>query len=199
MEKCWFELCQTHYLAPEYDHPSMAQGKASGSLLLGHIVPSLKDLDRVVNSENGPLPFPRDMRIQQTTAYDAERSTSIESGVSAGANAGGPFVAAPGVSVRADVGMEFKRGFGRTATFERLDTQVIRPTKLYVRNCLKDPAVAAHVEEVKFLGGWRFFMVTGIMIARGARIERSESRTAGFHFKPGVSVSQRLVIVDITC
>ncbi|KAF6816888.1 hypothetical protein CMUS01_12191 [Colletotrichum musicola] len=173
----------------------MARGEASGSLLLGHIIPSLKDLDRVVNRD-GPVPFPRDMRIQQTTVYDAERSTSRETGTNAGANAGGPIVAAPGISIRADVGMEFKKGFGSSATFERLDTQIIRPTKLYIRNCLKDPAVAEHIENVKFLGAWKLFMVTGIMIARGARTERSESRTVGFHFKPGVNVAE-VVNTDI--
>ncbi|KAF6825957.1 hypothetical protein CPLU01_09949, partial [Colletotrichum plurivorum] len=105
-------------------------------------------------------------------------------------------VAAPGISIRADVGMEFKKGFGRSATFERLDTQIIRPTKLYIRNCLKDSAVAEHIDKVKFLGGWKLFMITGIMIARGARTERSESRTVGFHFKPGLNVAE-VVNADI--
>lgn len=60
MEKCWFSLTQTHYAPPTPE--SMRAGRPTGPLSLGHIIPSLKHLDQVVNAE-GFEPFPPGMQI----------------------------------------------------------------------------------------------------------------------------------------
>lgn len=56
MQKCWFALEQTHYVPPTTK--SMYRGKPTGPLSLGHIVPSLKKLDQVINAgEMEPIPW----------------------------------------------------------------------------------------------------------------------------------------------
>ncbi|KAK6208520.1 hypothetical protein QIS74_12038 [Colletotrichum tabaci] len=167
----------------------MARGEASGNLLLGHVIPSLKALDQVINSD-GPLPFPKDMRIEQSTMYDIQWSTSKESGIEASAKADVPVAAAAGLSVRGDVALEFQRGVGDSWQFDQVQTQTIRPTKNYIRQCLKTPLVAAHIDSVKFLDKWKLLMVSGIMIAKGARTERTESKGRVAHLKPGMNMAE---------
>ncbi|KAK2018696.1 hypothetical protein LZ32DRAFT_521240 [Colletotrichum eremochloae] len=169
----------------------MRREKASGSLLLGHIIPSLKALDQVINSE-GPLPFPKDMRIEESTMHDVAWSTSKESGIQTGIKGDIPVAVALGISVRGDIALDYQRNNGSSWQFDRLDTQIIRPTRNYIRQCLNSPQVAAHIEKekVKLLNTWKLFMISGIRIARGARTEETEGKSKAAHVRPGMNMAE---------
>lgn len=185
MDKCWFVLRQSHFLAPQYTQPEMARGEATGSLLLGHLVPSLKQLDQVINSE-GQIPFQRDMRIEQTTLTDFHWGTAADSGLQTGAKASIPIAAAAGLTIQAGIGAQFEKTVEDSWQFDQLDTQIIRPTRNYIKQCLKLPQVVEHIERVKTLGFCKLFMISGLMIARGCAREQTISRGKSTDFNPGL-------------
>lgn len=180
MEKCWFVLRQTHYAAPEYMHLSMAYGEAEGPVRLGHFIPSPKEIDQVINS-GGITPFPRDMRIWPTTAVDFRFSEKAERDIETSAKGGAPIAAVAGVTVNAEAGVVFKRMMGNTWAIDRLDTQIVQPTMAYLEKCRKSTQVAAWVEKNKVLGAWKVYMISGLMIARGAKNERKETAETEEH------------------
>jgi hypothetical protein len=173
MDKCWFVLRQAHYPAPAYVHPGMARGEAVGPILLGHIIPSLKELDQTVNSD-GPLPFPRDMRIWPTTMCEFRWLKTTQNGIETYVKAGAPILAPAGVTIKGDVGLAFQRTVGDFWDFDRLDTQIVQPTRTYIDQCLKSDPVSSFVDKHKFLNSWSLCMISGLMIARGGKSERGK-------------------------
>lgn len=174
MDKCWFVLRQTHYPAPEYVHTSMAYGAAEGPILLGHLIPSPKAIDQVINS-GGITPFPRDMRIWATAAADFRLSRSTGREVEISTAAGIPIPAAAGVTVNADAGVLFRRIMGDGWAIDRLDRQIVQPTLPYLEQCRRSAQVAAWVDKHKTLGAWKMYMVTGLIVVRGARSQRMDA------------------------
>lgn len=54
-------------------------------------------------------------------------------------------------------------------SYEKLETFIVQPTTEYVENTVDDPQVARYIEKHTTLGFSRsFFLITGIVIARGA-------------------------------
>ncbi|KAH8878800.1 hypothetical protein GQ53DRAFT_789686 [Thozetella sp. PMI_491] len=197
MEKCWFVLHQTHYPAPEYAHQSMAHGAAEGPILLGHLLPSPKAVDQVINLE-GITPFPRDMRVWATAAVDFRLSRSKEQGINVSSKAGVPIAAAAGITVNGEAGAVFRRMMGDSWAIDRLDRQIVQPTLTYLEQCRTSPQVAAWIEKNKTLGSWKAYMVTGLIIARGAKSERkdtkeNEMRIGGGVDVPGVATAEAAV------
>jgi hypothetical protein len=174
MEKCWFILRQTHYAAPEYKYPGMAYGEAEGPVRLGHFIPSPKEIDQVINSD-GITPFPRDMKIWATTAVNLRFSNKTEKDIETSAKGGAPIIAAAGMTIKAEAGLVFQRIMGNTWAIDRLDTQIVQPTMAYLEECRESTQVAEWVEKKKVLGTWKVYMVSGLMIARGAKNERKET------------------------
>lgn len=146
----------------------MAAGKAEGPLLLGHILPGPKKTDEVVNS-GGITPFPPDMRIWPTTAVDFRFSNSHERAVETNVGAGAPIPVPAPVTVNAEAGVVFRRMMGSTWDIDQLDTQIMQPTLAYLEQCRRSPQVSAWVEKNKTLGAWTLYMISGLMIARGAK------------------------------
>lgn len=177
MDKCWFVLRQTHYPAPEYKYPGMAFGTAEGPICLGHIIPSPKEIDNIINSD-GITPFPRDMRIWPTSAVDFRFSNKVTKDVQASAGAGAPIAATTGMTINAEAGAVFRRMMGDTWAIDQLDTQIVQPTMAYLEQCRNSVHLAAWVEKNKFLGSWKVYMISGLMIARGAKYERTEGAEA---------------------
>lgn len=178
--KCWFVLQQTHYPPPD----TSKTGGPKGPICLGHLIPNLKHLDEVIN-RHGPLDLPADIPIYTTKAtdltWDMDKSGAIDFSVSAGA----PIAAAAGLTAQVSAGVAFKQTVKRYWEFECLDTLVIQPTRAYIEDSVEDEEVSQYLRS-RLLGSSSVFMVTGIMIARGAKITTSNGRERALHGKPGV-------------
>ncbi|KAK7916873.1 hypothetical protein PG985_010481 [Apiospora marii] len=178
MEKCWFVLRQRHYPAPVYTHPGMAFGAADGPLRLGHFIAGPKQLDQVINPED-VTPFPRDMRIWATETAQFRLSRKDGRVHDNGAGADVPVAAAVGVTVGAEAGLVFRKMMGEEWEIERLDTQIVQPTRAYLERCSQSAQLADWVERHKLLGSWKVYMISGIIVARGARFGRNDSNEVG--------------------
>ncbi|KAL7964857.1 hypothetical protein HDV63DRAFT_388956, partial [Trichoderma sp. SZMC 28014] len=171
MDKCWFVLRQTNYPAPEYKHSGMAFGIAEGPVRLGHFISGPKEIDNVINSDD-ITPFPRDMRIWLTKTVDFRYSIKDVEDVQASAVASAPNTA--GMTANVEAGVVFRKLMGDTWSIDQLDTQIVQPTMTYLEQCRTSDQVAAWIEKNKLLGFWKIYMISGLMIARGAKYQRNE-------------------------
>ncbi|KAF4784568.1 hypothetical protein HER10_EVM0009779 [Colletotrichum scovillei] len=192
-DRCWFVLRQAHYPAPKYATPNMARGKAEGPIQLGHIIPRLKDIDQVINS-SGPNPLPRDVRIWPTVDKNFNWAETRDSETNAKTAADIPLLSAPGLSAQGDIQLAFKKTVNNFAQFDKLDRQIIQPTKTYIDQSLRSPQVSDYIEEHKSsileLSAWKLYMISGIMIARGGRTERAETKHSRANIGPKIAISE---------
>ena len=189
MDKCWFVLRQTHYPPPKMPVQGTT-ARATGAICLGHIIPDLKHLDQVLNSEYGPEPYPASMTVYETTKWDMKWDISSSSTNSATANVGVPTGVLP-VDMNTSVSAAFKKSVRNFWEFERLDTAIVQPTRAYVDDSLEDGDVEAFLNRKKVLGlkPWTLYMISGIAIARGARVvSNEESESNSMHADAGVNV-----------
>ncbi|KAK8074299.1 hypothetical protein PG994_005198 [Apiospora phragmitis] len=180
MEKCWFVLRQRHYPAPVYTAPGKAFGDAEGPIRLGHFVAGPKRLDQVLNPD-AVTPFPRDMRIwvTETAQFRLSRREGRVHDNTVGADA--PVAAAAGLTVDAEAGVVFRRLMGEEWEIDRLETQIVQPTSAYLEQCSRSEHLASWVERHKLLGTWKVYMISGIIVARGAKFGRNDGNEAGVH------------------
>lgn len=176
-DKCWFVLRHQHYPPPKF--PINGAGTVEGPICPGHLIPDLQHLDNVINTK-GPEEFPPDMPIHKRTTQEFLRST--ESGgdltVSAGANV--PVVAAIGVDINLSTEKTFQKSVSNSWRFAALDTFIVQVTPAYIEDSLDAPEVIQYTRKHKLLGITRsLFMITGLMIARGAKSSSLKHRTTG--------------------
>ncbi|KAK6337070.1 hypothetical protein TWF718_009856 [Orbilia javanica] len=164
MENCWFVLKQTHYPAPDVD--SMRKGKPTGPISLGHVIRDLKHLDQVINAEYVE-PFTRAMQIHQTKMQNFQWNHTEEGERALEASVGVPVPPAPGLTVNASIGFAFRKSVKNYWEFEHLDRYIVQPTQPYLNECLESEEVSKYVERSQKFGFWSFFMITGLIIARG--------------------------------
>ena len=171
--KCWFVLRQSHYPPPLL--PENGTGKVSGGgpVSLGHLIPDLKHLDDVIN-RNGPLDIPLDMPIYPTRQSNLQFETHTSRGVEIAAGIGVPIAAAIGTTIELDVGTAFKRTIQNYWEFESLDTYIIQPTDEFIEDSVEDVEVDAYLKKRGPFASSTIFMITGIMVARGAKIEKGK-------------------------
>ncbi|KAL2692429.1 hypothetical protein Neosp_002838 [[Neocosmospora] mangrovei] len=185
MDKVWFKLRHTHNPAP--DEETLGTSTETGPVLLGQFIPDLNHLDQVIN--RGDIkPFPGEMKVwhSQTIKFkwDVSRSTQADASASARASA----VAAAGLDIQASASGVFRKSVENYSEFESLDCYIVNPVKSYVNEYLAGGSVADHVKSEKALGTWKLFMITGIMIARGANTSNKEEIYKEGHAKSGLSV-----------
>jgi hypothetical protein len=177
MDKCWFVLRQSHYPPPEY---SEAEDSSRGAICLGHVIPDLKHLDAVINTDS-PEPYPANMPVFTTKKWslnwETDRGRQIELSASGDAPIGP-------VQADASVKVVFQKSASNYSNFESLDTSIIQPTMAYIEDSLESELVQKELEGRKFLGVsfWTLFMVTGLVIARGAANKQhdlAEASTSG--------------------
>ncbi|KAI1016803.1 hypothetical protein LB504_007069 [Fusarium proliferatum] len=171
MEKVWFKLRQTDY--PPSPEDAILHGDGDDStapLCLGHFISSLKTLDFPLN-HGSILPFPPLMRPFCSTtlnfAWDDTRLRSPGTNLAAGA----PILAAAGVTAKASLQFAFMKTVESHEEYDRLDTYIVQPTKGYIRDCLEQDELKAHV---KGKVSWSVFMITGIKVARAGKREAQE-------------------------
>lgn len=181
MEKCWIVLKQSDYPPPHV--PESGFGIANGAICLGHIIPDADNLDGVINRSAEGITFTPAVPIHHTESWwlDWKRDKGVEAGLAAG-------VAAPmGAGVPASAEQQMKLAFAdiekNHKQFDTLDRYVIQVDREFIETVLEDGAVAAHIKKTKGhrllgIGGqWSVFMITGIMVARGAKGGFGESKT----------------------
>ncbi|RYC64981.1 hypothetical protein CHU98_g1181 [Xylaria longipes] len=182
--KCWFVLRQTHYPPPVF--PETGVGQAKGSLCLGHVIPDLKRLDNVINTK-GVNEFPADMPAYPSTAWDLKWKSTTSTGTGFNISLGAPIPAAIGLELKVDAGVAFEKSIENADQFERLETFIIQPTDEYIEDTVERDQVAKYIAKHTTLGiAKSIFMITGIIIARGAKTSRKESQRQDVHGGPGV-------------
>lgn len=182
--KCWFVLRQTHYPPPEL--PEFGVGVAKGPICLGHVIPDLAHLDNVINTK-GPNEFPADMQIYPSTAWDLTWESSAADGVGLDGTVGAPVAAAAGVELSLSAGVAFQKSIRNSDQFEKLETFIVQPTAEYVEDTVDDPQVARYIEKHTVLGFSKsLFLITGIIIARGAKTSVEETKKRDVHGGPGM-------------
>ncbi|KAF9879129.1 hypothetical protein CkaCkLH20_03362 [Colletotrichum karsti] len=180
--KCWFVLSQTHYPPPII--PEHGLGSSSGPICLGHLIPDLRHLDNVIN-RNGPLETPPSMPIHPTKAWELKWQRETSSGVDLSATAGVPIAAAAGLTMKLDAGIAFQTTVSNYWEFESLDTFIIQPTNSYVEDSLEPTEVGDYLKGRGWTKSSTMFMITGIIVARGASFSASKSRSHDVHGGPG--------------
>lgn len=182
--KCWFVLRQTHYPPP--DLPEFGVGIAKGPICLGHVIPDLEHLDNVINNK-GPNEFPSDMQIYPSTAWDLAWEASRTDGVGLEGTAGAPIAAAAGLEFSLSAGVAFQKSIRNSNQFQKLETFIFQPTAEYVDDTVDDPQVAQYINQHTTLGFSKsIFLITGIIIARGATTSREETHKRDIHGGPGM-------------
>ncbi|KAJ4317176.1 hypothetical protein N0V84_007480 [Fusarium piperis] len=186
MDKVWFKLRHTHNPAP--DVTTLGTSTETGPILLGQFIPDLNHLDQVIN--RGDIrPFPGDMKVwpSQTIRFRWDDSRSTQAGVSGSARAPAA-AAAAGVDIQATASGAFRQSVDNYSEFESLDCYIVNPVKSYINEYLTGGSVAEHVKYDKTLGTWKLFIITGIMIARGAKTSNKEGVYKEGHATSGLSV-----------
>ncbi|SCV58183.1 uncharacterized protein FFB14_15491 [Fusarium fujikuroi] len=181
MEKVWFKLRQTDY--PPSPEDAILRGDGDDStapLCLGHFISNLKTLDFPLN-HGSILPFPPLMRPFCSSilnfTWDATRLKSPGTNLAAGA----PILAAAGVTAKASLQFAFMKTVESHEEYDRLDTYIVQPTKGYIRDCLEQDELKAHV---KGKVSWSVFMITGIKVARAGKRERLDETNVAADIGP---------------
>lgn len=183
--KCWFVLKQTHYPPPVLPKSGVGSVKGSGPICLGHLIPDLKHLDNVIN-RHGPLDIPSDMPIYPTKAWDLTWGVDETTGFGVSGNAGVPIAAAAGLTLKLGAGVTFKKTIKNFWEFKSLETFIFQPTSEYVEDSIEDEEVVAYHEKRSFLNSSTVFMITGVIVARGAKTKTSDIRKQDIHGGPAV-------------
>ncbi|KXH67323.1 hypothetical protein CSAL01_13264 [Colletotrichum salicis] len=175
-KKCWFVLRHTHYPPPTGLEDGTGQIK--GPVCCGHLIPDLAHLDNIINI-SGPLEIPADMPIYHTKSENMSWEQSSGPSINHYGHIGAPILAAAGITVTASAGIAFQKSVTNHGEFKRLDTYTIQATPSYIEDSITADEVSRYIQKNKRMGRWSLFMITGIAVARGARVLRSEDRKIG--------------------
>jgi hypothetical protein len=85
-----------------------------------------------------------------------------------------------------DASLAFKRKIKNYWEFDSLDTFIFQPTSAYIEDSVDDDEVAAYLEKLGPFRSSRIFMVTGLIIARGAKSKTSDVSRREVHGGPGM-------------
>jgi hypothetical protein len=146
--------------------------RPGGTISLGQILvkpfePSLPLLP------DGPLPLPESgVERSYQSSVEAASYTAL----------GGSFKIWADVSmlpIGGDLGGKFLNLKNVSWHFDRLETEIMVPRLLDVQTAISKEEVVAQINRKKFDFKRRLYMVTGVRIARGARLFQSDSRMVG--------------------
>ncbi|KAH8897706.1 hypothetical protein GQ53DRAFT_742635 [Thozetella sp. PMI_491] len=183
--KCWFVLKQTHYPPPTL--PKNGFGHVNGPICPGHLIPDLKHLDNVIN-RRGHLDITSDIPIYPTQSWDLTWETNRSKGGEVAGDASIPIAAAAGVTVKLEAGSTFQRTTKNFWQFESLETFIFQPSGAYVEDSLECDEVVEYLKRRGPLRSSSLFMITGIIVARGAQIRTEENVSKDFRICAGAEV-----------
>ena len=167
---------RTYILAPTRDTPP------EGPICLGNIIASHKDPEEKENQNP-----PRE-RLGDNQTYNARKSGwsdidnarhTVEGGFFA------KFLSVLGIGGEASLKHAGSSSTSLSAAF--MDTCWFNPTKQYIEESIQDPGVRSYIEENR----WRIpvYMVTELMIVRGASASKSAMAEKGIHTQFGVDIT----------
>ncbi|KAL8789343.1 MAG: hypothetical protein Q9195_006870 [Heterodermia aff. obscurata] len=167
---------RTYILAPTRDIPP------EGPICLGNIIASPKDPEEKENQNT-----PRE-RLGDNQTYNAHKSGWSDIDTARHTVEGGFF--AKFLSVFAIGGEASLKHAGSSSTklsAAYMDTCWFNPTKQYIKESIQDPGVKSYIEENR----WRspVYMITGLMIVRGASASKSAMAEKGIHTQFGVDIT----------
>jgi hypothetical protein len=91
--------------------------------------------------------------------------------------------------VRGEVGSNTHKSQSLSWHFDRLETEIMVPRLSDVRTAISKDEVVAQINRNKFDFRKRLYMITGVRIARGARLVQSVSKAVGGVAKVGVDLT----------
>ncbi|KAH8747719.1 hypothetical protein F5883DRAFT_436985 [Diaporthe sp. PMI_573] len=193
MDKCWFRLRQTYYPAPDAESlGKKLEAKNEGSMLPGHFIPTLNGLHKILNRGN-IIDFPGDMRVWRTKTIKFKWNNSTSSDFGGSVSGDIPIAAASGLTVQASIDAAFRSSVQNYVEFDSLDCYIVDPVKAYITLCVAEGTpVGDHIKEEKGKGifnTWKVFMITGILIARGAKTGSKEHAESKGHADANASGS----------
>lgn len=191
--KCWFVLPYTHYPPPIL--AANGTGHSKGPICCGHVIPDLEHLDSVINRQ-GPEEIPPDMPLYHTQSRNLAWKQTSDIGTNNSFQFDTPGAAAIGLTAKASAGIAFNKSVSSYAKFGILDTFVMQVTHSYIEDTLCTEEVAKHIHTVKRLGSWSVFMITGVIVARGAELSKSKERNIGLTFGIGRFVNLPSPVIE---
>lgn len=165
---------KTYIPAPNCDYPP------DGYLALGRILTDAFDPGTCLNPD-GPLPFPPNMPKKSHPKRDWKDEKQNTSGGLIGLWA--KFLQFIGVT--AEVEVQWNNSKEDVYEFEELITESIEPTREYVENSVLDLPVARHIVDSAFRDP--VYMITGVRIAKGAKVAIGRSREMSGKIRAGVN------------
>jgi hypothetical protein len=179
MESRWYPLNQDHFPPP--DLPESGLGTGNGVICLGHIIPRHSCLDKVFNRSEEGIQFTPSVPVihEYPWKLDWIKDKGPDTGLATGVEA--PMKAAALVSTEPHVQLRFEHTVTNHQKFDILDRYIINVDRAFIGNILEDEAVATRIEQalgVRLSGlgdDWCIYMITGIMVARGATEKSEES------------------------
>ncbi|KAI2632316.1 hypothetical protein GGR54DRAFT_29312 [Hypoxylon sp. NC1633] len=175
---------KTYFLCPisDFIHPP-----PTGPLCLGSIIRS---------TSMPQFPLNRGSVVPVADAYppvvetDWKKTVSAETGLGFGVYAYFLQLATGGLGLGPEVDVERVRRTASTFAFDAVTTVSFEPTPQYVDAAVRAPAVQAYLREPKqrFAPIVSLFLVTGMKLVRGAKIEYSTSATTAVAGNLGVDV-----------
>lgn len=156
--------------------------RPGGSLSLGQILikPFEPSLPLIPDS---PLHIP-ETAIERSHQVSVDLATSTS--VSGAFNIWASVALLP---IQPEIGANRSKSKDVSWHFERLDTEIMVPRLLDVQVAMSREEVIAQINRNKFDFRKRLYMVTGIRIARGAKLSQQTSRAVGADSKVGVDLT----------
>lgn len=187
MDKCWFVLKQTHYPPPPDE--SLQKGKPDGPLCLGHLIPSLRQLDQVINVEEFRDFMPK-MKVWRSDTIDFTLDQSTGRDVGLSGQASFPIAnGIPGVNATASIGALFGKRVANHYQFSRLEKYIVNPTTTWINDSIDTDEVKNYIKRTSRLGRWKMYLISGIAIARaGAGAKTTASESKGVALQGGVGL-----------
>jgi hypothetical protein len=162
---------KTYFLCPSFDYPP----PPAGPIQLGSILSSPFLLDRALNSKDTIVPVPPGAIF---TTTKSEWKSTLSNGNFGSVGLFAKFLQFV-VGIGAEANVEWEKANLSEASVKRLETCYFNPTEVegYLESALKTPKVRHFIEKSRVRKP--VYMVTGLKIARGGRINTREAIAQG--------------------
>lgn len=176
---------KTYFLCPISD---FIYPPPTGPLCLGSLIRSTSAPQYPLNRANVVAVADAFPPVVET---DWKKTVSTEKGHGVGVYAQFLRLATSGLPLGPEVNVEHSNKTVNTFAFDTVTTLAFEPTQEYVQEAVKAPAVQAWLREPrqKFAPVSELFVVTGMKLVKGARIEYSSSQSTTVKGKLGIAVN----------
>lgn len=130
------------------------------------------------------------MPVDHGEQWDMSWKVKGSNELSLSAKATAPVASAAGLNVNADAEATFKRSVSNYMNFDKLDTYMIQPWDSYIDDSLADASIDRYIKDnTSFLGAWEVYMISGIVVARGAAMDNKATQNQKVNVKGGAGAS----------